>query len=139
MKEVIIGVTAIVLLAFVIYQKPTIVNPMGSQESTVDSKLENHRAHSHSTTKTTSRAVNNLNEHTQLIPSGNAHLDQLSPEMKQSLRESLLFNAPIETIKRSDGSVIMNTNGRVTHMPVAVQMPDGSIQIKEYSYIPDDK
>ncbi len=138
MKEVIIGIAAIVLLAFAIYQKPMIVDPMGSQESTVDSKLESHKAHTHSQTKATSRAINNLNEHTKRPPSGNAHLDQLSPEMKQSLRETLLFNAPIETIKRPDGSVIMNTNGRVTHMPVAVQMPDGSIQIKEYSYIPDD-
>jgi hypothetical protein len=59
--------------------------------------------------------------------------------MNQSLMETLLFTAPIDTVERPDGSVIMNTNGRVTHMPVAVQMPDGSIQIKEYSYIPDDK
>ena len=70
---------------------------------------------------------------------GNPHLDQLSPEMKQAIRDKLLFNAPIETTKRPDGSVMMNNNGRVTHMPVAVQMPDGSIQIKEYSYIPEDK
>jgi hypothetical protein len=143
-KEVIIGVVAIVLLAFALYQEPTIVNPMGSDTA------HSHGPHNASLSPSNANPVSKDN-----LPSltkdqvqvgaqnkgvaGNSHLDQLSPEMKQSLRETLLFNAPIETVERPDGSVIMNTNGRVTHMPVAVQMPDGSIQIKEYSYIPDDK
>lgn len=65
------------------------------------------------------------------------HLDQLSPEMKQAIKDKLLLHGPMEVIHHSDGSFELPSNGRFTQMPVAVQMPDGSIQIREYSYIPD--
>ena len=65
------------------------------------------------------------------------HLDQLSPEMKQAIRDKLLLHGPMEVIQHADGSFELPSNGRFTQMPVAVQMPDGSIQIREYSQIPD--
>jgi hypothetical protein len=65
------------------------------------------------------------------------HLDQLSPEMKQAIKDKLLQHGPMEVIQHADGSFELPSNGRFTQMPVAVQMPDGSIQIREYSQIPD--
>jgi len=69
-------------------------------------------------------------------PTGNPHFDQLTPEMKQALKNRLLLEGPMKTIQRPDGSVALPSNGRFTQMPVAVQMPDGSIQIREYSQLP---
>lgn len=65
------------------------------------------------------------------------HLDQLSPEMKQAIRDKLLLHGPMKVIQHADGSFELPSNGRFTQMPVAVQMPDGSIQIREYSQIPN--
>lgn len=65
------------------------------------------------------------------------HLNQLSPEMKQAIKDKLLLHGPMEVIQHPDGSFELPSNGRFTQMPVAVQMPDGSIQIREYSHIPD--
>jgi hypothetical protein len=70
---------------------------------------------------------------------GNPHFDQLSPEMQQALKDSLLLEGPMETYKLKNGTVIMPAKDRFTQMPVAVQMPDGTIQIKEYSVIPRPK
>jgi hypothetical protein len=139
-KAVIIGLMAIVCLAFVFYQKPSVVNPMDAGPKAARSNMVNSNSANNSQVSNQSSATNipKSNESKKSL-TGNTHLDQLSPEMKDALRKKLLFNAPIETIERPDGSVIMKTNGRVTHMPVAVQMPDGTIKIKEYSYIPEDK
>ena len=67
---------------------------------------------------------------------GNPHFDQLSPEMQQALKDKLLLEGPMETYQRPDGVIVLPSNGRFTQMPVAVQMPDGSIQIREYSTLP---
>lgn len=64
------------------------------------------------------------------------HQDMLTEEMKQGIRDQLLFHGPMETIENADGSVELQSNGRFTQMPVAVKMPDGKIQIKEYSKLP---
>lgn len=64
------------------------------------------------------------------------HQDMLTEEMKQGIRDQLLFHGPMETIENADGSVELQSNGRFTQMPVAVKMPDGTIQIKEYSKLP---
>jgi hypothetical protein len=66
-----------------------------------------------------------------------SHEDRLSQEMKQAIRDQLLFHGPVEVIKHPDGSIELPSNGRFTQMPVAVEMPDGSIQIKEYSVLPE--
>jgi hypothetical protein len=66
-----------------------------------------------------------------------SHEDRLSQEMKQAIRDKLLFHGPVEVIKHPDGSIELPSNGRFTQMPVAVEMPDGSIQIKEYSVLPE--
>jgi len=73
------------------------------------------------------------------VLTGNPHYDQLSPEMQKALKESLLLEGPKETYTRADGSVVLPSNGRFTQMPVAVQMPDGTIKIQEYSNIPKPK
>lgn len=65
------------------------------------------------------------------------HLEAMTPEFKQSVREMLLLHGDMETIERPDGSLILPSRGRTTQMPIAVQMPDGSIVIKEYSEIPE--
>ena len=72
-------------------------------------------------------------------PAEDEHLSQLTPEMRQAIKDKLLLHGSMETQKNPDGSIGLPTNGRYTQMPVAVQMPDGSIQIKEYSYIPKAK
>lgn len=64
------------------------------------------------------------------------HIDMLSEEMKQSIRDKLFHHGPKDTIERDDGSIILPANGRFTQMPVAVQMPDGTIKIQEYSVLP---
>ena len=64
------------------------------------------------------------------------HQDMLSEEMKQAIRAQLFQHGEKRTISRPDGTVIMPSDGRFTQVPVAVEMPDGSIQIKEYSELP---
>lgn len=65
------------------------------------------------------------------------HIDMLSEEMKQSIRDQLFQHGPKTVIQLPNGSYIMPHEGRVTQMPVAVEMPDGTIQIKEYSELPE--
>lgn len=65
------------------------------------------------------------------------HEDMLSEEMKQAIRDKLLFHGSMDVIKHPDGSIELPSNGRFSQMPVAVEMPDGSIKIKEYSTLSD--
>ncbi len=65
------------------------------------------------------------------------HVDMLSPEMKQAIRDQLFHHGPKKTVQLPNGMVIMPHEGRVTQMPVAVEMPDGTIQIKEYAELPE--
>lgn len=65
------------------------------------------------------------------------HQDMLTDEMKQAIRDKLLFHGKMEVIQHPDGRIELPSNGRFTQMPVAVEMPDGSIQIKEYSSLPE--
>ena len=72
----------------------------------------------------------------QQTTTGNPHFDQLTPEMQQAVKDSLLLEGPMRTYKRKDGAIVLPANGRFTQMPVAVEMPDGSIEIREYSVVP---
>jgi hypothetical protein len=65
------------------------------------------------------------------------HQDMLTEEMKEAIRGKLLFHGPMEVIEHPDGRIELPSNGRFTQMPVAVKMPDGTIQIKEYSSLPE--
>ncbi len=65
------------------------------------------------------------------------HIDLLSDEMKQAIKDKLLLHGPMEVIRHPDGRIELPSNGRFTQMPVAVEMPDGSIQIREYSTLPE--
>ncbi|MCP5326469.1 MAG: hypothetical protein H7A09_09135 [Oceanospirillaceae bacterium] len=64
---------------------------------------------------------------------------ELSPEMKESLRKMLFQHGPKTTITHPDGTIEMPMNGRYTQMPVAIQKPDGTIVIREYSVVPENK
>ncbi|MFT6153992.1 MAG: hypothetical protein ACJA1X_001338 [Bermanella sp.] len=138
MKSVLLAFIVISIIAVFFYQQPKVVNPMAkkSLDSPNIEKTHNHEVHS-----LTSHAIKKddkeLSTGQVLDQSDVSHLDQISPEMKEKIRNKLLFHAPIETIQKDDGLVLMNPNGRFTQMPVAVQMPDGSIVVKEYSYIPE--
>jgi len=142
-KEVIIGVAAIVLLAFVLYQKPNVVNPMGSDIDMTHSHGAHSASQSNPNVKSTAQnntAIhtadqNNMREKVKSL-TGNAHYDQMSPEVKEALKNSLLLENPVEEIIRPDGITEIRSNGRFSQMPVAVQMPDGTIQIREYSEVP---
>lgn len=65
------------------------------------------------------------------------HIDMLSDEMKQSIRGQLLQHGPKKTFTKPDGTVVLPASGRATQVSVAVQMPDGSIQIREYTELPE--
>ncbi|MGR6874527.1 hypothetical protein ACU6U9_20040 [Pseudomonas sp. HK3] len=66
-----------------------------------------------------------------------SHLDHLSPEMKQALKDTLFHHGPKTITEDSHGRVRLNQAGRYVNMPVAVRKADGTIEIKEYSVIPD--
>lgn len=91
-----------------------------------ENKMDSHTDHDHGHSHVNDRDVVN-----------DDHWNQLSPEMKQAVKDKLLLHGPMESIQHPDGSIELPTNGRFTQMPVAVQMPDGSIQIREYSHIPE--
>lgn len=144
MKEIIIGSFGILLLAFVLYQKPNVVNPMGMEHSHdhagMHPQKNNHllTSKSASNVKTfkTKAITPTTNSTVTKAITGNLHFDQLTPEMQQSLKDSLLLENSTESIVKDDGTVVIPANGRVTQMPVAVLMPDGRIEIREYSSIP---
>jgi hypothetical protein len=145
-KNVLLVFIAIFIIAVVFYQQPKVVNPMTTttkEITSISKKSQNssnaEKTHHHDTHPLTSHVITNDDEDLSVNPSDASHLDQISPEMREKIRAKLLFHAPIDTIKGDDGFVLMNPNGRYTQMPVAVQMPDGSITVKEYSYIPEDK
>lgn len=64
-------------------------------------------------------------------------LDQLSPEMKQSLRDVLLSHQNATPNVDADGTRRLDTRHHVTQMPVAVRQADGTVIIREYSHVPD--
>jgi len=143
-KEIIIGIIGLTLLVFAMYQKPEIINP---QEMIQDNRVYTHAKKSKAddpslnpSTKSTNKSIRYIDPPgNQLKPkdiTGNPHFDRLTPEVQQALKDSLLLEGPMEVIQQADGSIKLPSNGRVTQMPVAVQMPDGSIEVREYSNIP---
>lgn len=64
------------------------------------------------------------------------HQDMLSEEMKQAIRDKLISHGSGETFTGADGTVVLPSAGRSTQVSVAVQMPDGTIEIREYSELP---
>jgi len=121
------------------FAQPSVV-----QNNTMDSEHHDHN-HAHpDINQQVQQAASKKNNQTvpgqsSTVPSGktgNPHFDQMSPEMQQALKDSLLLEGPMETITHPDGKIELPANGRFTQMPVAVEMPDGSIEIREYSQIP---
>jgi len=78
---------------------------------------------------------------TQVMPGNTSktvkHVDMLSPEMRQALRDKLIHHGPKTVIYHDNGMISLPANGRFTQMPVAVEMPDGTIKIQEYSVLPN--
>lgn len=145
MKTVLLACIAIFIIAVAFYQQPEVVNPMGTTVTNDGSKnkaslntVHVEATHDHKSESLKSNTSKDVKQPPSTDQSSVSHLDQISPEMKEQIKSKLLFHAPIETIQRADGSVLMIPNGRSAQMPVAVQMPDGSIVVKEYSYIPED-
>jgi hypothetical protein len=104
-------------------------------ESAAKLKVEVNKFDSHQHAEHPPASVNSkLEANAEKIP---RHQDMLSEEMKQAIRDKLLFHGPMDVIKHPDGSIELPSNGRFTQMPVAVEMPDGSIKIKEYSSLPE--
>ena len=98
-----------------------------SQDPTASLHDHNHQTTGNASAQTSSLAPGKT---------GNPHFDQLTPEMQQALKDQLLLENPTTTTEGPNGAVILPSQGRFTQMPVAVQMPDGTIQIREYSSIP---
>lgn len=65
--------------------------------------------------------------------------EALSPQMKEAVKAKLLHNAPLDIQQDEKKRTILKHNGRSTQVPVAVRQADGTIKIKEYSHITDDK
>ncbi|MFY0700303.1 MAG: hypothetical protein JXR04_05740 [Bermanella sp.] len=110
---------------------PAALKPITNNASPDNMLNHSHDKHDHAQTSSANQ---------QSIPTkgktGNPHFDQLSPEMQQAVKDSLLLEGPMETHTRADGTIVLPANGRFTQMPVAVEMPDGSIEIREYSVVP---
>jgi len=68
-----------------------------------------------------------------------SHLDQLSPEIKQAVKDKLLHSEPLEIKKDDKGRTVLKHNGRFTQIPVAVKKAYGTVSIKEYSHIPESQ
>ncbi|EAT12182.1 hypothetical protein HF888_05205 [Bermanella marisrubri] len=63
----------------------------------------------------------------------------LDPEIREALKQQLLLEGAMETQTLPDGRVVLPSNGRTTQMPVAIQHPDGTIEIREYSVVPKEE
>lgn len=103
-----------------------------------DHDLHDHASHSvESSTVESNHADDSSNDDSSNNDAMPRHQDMLTEEMKQAIRDKLFFHGPKEVIKHPDGRIELPSNGRFTQMPVAVKMPDGTIQIKEYSSLPE--
>lgn len=129
------------LIAGYFYQQPSLVGGSSSSKPSGSSLHDHagslgHDGHHHdSAHPPASDAQGEIPEG----KTGNPHFDQLSPEMQQAVKDSLLLEGPMKTNQRPDGAIELPANGRFTQMPVAVEMPDGSIQIREYTVTPKAK
>lgn len=70
-------------------------------------------------------------------PTAIDNTQNLSPQMKQALKDKLLHHGPKTITKDDNGRIRLDSAGRYTNMPVAVRQADGSIKIKEYSVVPE--
>ncbi|MFT5593283.1 MAG: hypothetical protein ACI8SR_001655 [Oceanicoccus sp.] len=140
MKYIVIVILAAIVLGY-FFQAPKLVDDSKKQTAKEPSILLTPN-NSNSNTSTHDH-VHDTDHNQSTQPStaptgatGNPHFDQLSPEMQQAVKDSLLLEGPMKTYTRPDGSVMLPADGRFTQMPVAVEMPDGSIEIREYSVVP---
>jgi hypothetical protein len=132
-------VCALGILAWLILASPSV--------SVVDSTTQKHivldKPHSpvaQSPTQPQTPATNQASAgaHVQAeVAPKKSHLDHLSPEMKQAVKDTLFHHGPKTITKDNQGRIRMDHAGRYVNMPVAVRKADGSIEIKEYSVIPD--
>lgn len=142
-KEIIIGIVSLTLLVLVLHQKSRVMNPMEmghTHNHTHSSSQQNNQQTSVTSISSAQafkeKAINQNGSETINSLTGNKHFDQMSDDVKKSLKASLILEAPSNEVIRPDGLTEVKANGRFTQMPVAVQMPDGTIQIREYSEIP---
>ncbi|WP_396589058.1 hypothetical protein [Bermanella sp. R86510] len=134
-RSVIYVIAVIVGVVALLWYQPNVTLLNG--ENTHD-----HRSHEHADDHGKNSSAHKDHDHAHTAGSNNEaenlHYQQLTPEMKQAIKDTLLQHGPMEVKKGSDGRIELPANGRFTQMPVAVEMPDGSIQIKEYSQLPEE-
>jgi hypothetical protein len=139
---ILIVVSAVLVLGYY-FKQPTLINDVSPDTAKQSHLLQQTQqathtkdAHEHGSSKPVGSEASSNGD----IPegkTGNPHFDQLTPQMQQAVKDSLLLEGPMKTYKRADGAIVLPANGRFTQMPVAVEMPDGSIQIREYTVTPD--
>ncbi len=142
-----LGLVVLIVIAIIVgynLQSPQLVdtqatpNSSNNKASSMSSQTDGALTHDHDHDSHSNTTANAAASAQPPAPgkTGNPHFDQLTPEMQQAVKDSLLLEGPMKTHKRPDGTIVLPSNGRFTQMPVAVQMPDGSIQIREYSVVP---
>jgi hypothetical protein len=135
MKVVAVSLIVISLLAWAFWS-PTdvaVVDPTPIAKPVV---IDNRAA---ITTTPSSKVIPQVKEQTTsaVIQDDKSHLDYLSPEMKQAVKDKLFHHGPKTITKDSQGRIRLDHAGRYVNMPVAVRKADGSIEIKEYSVVPE--
>ena len=142
-------IMVLALLVLLLMAVALVFNKTGDESELpvqTDHDLHDHASHS---VESSTVESNQVDDHAHMAGDANhaddssnndampRHQDMLTEEMKQAIRDKLFFHGPKEVIKHPDGRIELPSNGRFTQMPVAVKMPDGTIQIKEYSSLPE--
>ena len=138
MKVVVISVIAIVI-AIGFFWSPSDVSLVDASPETVNSHDASVQPAVIAPTTAANEATTQAHKHNTEKPgtSEKAHIDHLSPEMKQALKDKLFHHGPKTITKDDRGLIRMDHAGRYVNMPVAVRKADGSIEIKEYSVVPE--
>ncbi len=114
----------------------------GTKESTQANVPPNKNVNTNSASSNpatnSSPQTSSINGNVANVNKGVKHIDMLTPEMRQAIKDKLFHHGPKTVIYHDDGRISLPANGRYTQMPVAVQMPDGTIKIQEYSVLPDE-
>jgi hypothetical protein len=134
MKKIIIVSAVVIFIASAFYRFVIYV-----PQSTTDSATLPAASAPLNTAPNTAQSVVNPADTTQATQANTDDTVELTPEMKEALRKVLFQHGPKTTITHPDGTIELPMNGRYTQMPVAIQKPDGTIEIREYSVVPENK
>lgn len=141
MKRAFLLLVFIIVLALItsFYQKTELVHQHehSSERHKGDARAQTQNTHSeHKGTQHEGHDHQHGSSNADSQPTSSVPLD---PEIREALKKQLLLEGPMQTITRPDGRIELPSNGRTTQMPVAIQHPDGTIEIKEYSVVPKEE